>query len=121
MFGITGNANWLDTCSNMGYYFITKCQSRQAKRKINPGTKEKVICKKHGRVLCGKNWGSMQVLKSVTFNKTKAMLKKYLFIFVFALFAIQLINAQQVIKLYEGKAPGSENWNWSEATIEKTS
>ncbi len=63
----------------------------------------------------------MQVLKSVTFNKTKAMLKKYLFIFVFALFAIQLINAQQVIKLYEGKAPGSENWNWSEATIEKTS
>jgi acetyl esterase/lipase len=32
-----------------------------------------------------------------------------------------ILQAQQVIKLYEGKAPGSENWNWSEATIEKTS
>ena len=24
------------------------------------------------------------------------------------------VHAQQVIRLYEGKAPGSENWNWSE-------
>ncbi|MGV3594979.1 MAG: alpha/beta hydrolase, partial [Sediminibacterium sp.] len=29
-------------------------------------------------------------------------------------------NAQEVIKIYEGKAPGSENWTWSEAYIEKT-
>ena len=25
-----------------------------------------------------------------------------------------LLNAQQVIKLYSGKAPGSESWNWEE-------
>ena len=25
-----------------------------------------------------------------------------------------LVNAQQVIKLYSGKAPGSERWNWEE-------
>ncbi|MBO0951914.1 alpha/beta hydrolase [Fibrella forsythiae] len=27
----------------------------------------------------------------------------------------QLVQAQQVIRLYEGKAPGSESWTWSEA------
>lgn len=32
-----------------------------------------------------------------------------------------ILYAQQIVKIYEGKAPGSENWNWSEATIEKTS
>ncbi len=29
------------------------------------------------------------------------------------------IQAQQVIQLYPGKAPGSETWNWSEKTLEK--
>ncbi len=29
------------------------------------------------------------------------------------------IQAQQVIPLYPGKAPGSETWNWSEKTLEK--
>ena len=32
-----------------------------------------------------------------------------------------ILQAQQVLKLYEGKAPGSENWTWSEVYIEKTS
>lgn len=30
-----------------------------------------------------------------------------------------ILHAQQVIKLYEGKAPGSETWNWSEVYLEK--
>ena len=39
-------------------------------------------------------------------------------------FLLQMMGtlyAQEVVKIYEGKAPGSENWNWSEAYIEKTS
>jgi hypothetical protein len=30
------------------------------------------------------------------------------------LFFPSLINAQEIIKLYHGKAPGSENWDWQE-------
>ena len=29
------------------------------------------------------------------------------------------VQAQQVIPLYPGKAPGSETWNWTEKTSEK--
>jgi len=49
------------------------------------------------------------------------MLKKYSTLLLIVFFTIRVADAQQVIKLYEGKAPGSENWNWSEATIEKNS
>lgn len=30
-----------------------------------------------------------------------------------------ITHAQEVVKLYEGKAPGSENWTWTEAYLEK--
>ncbi|KYP15440.1 alpha/beta hydrolase, partial [Flavihumibacter sp. CACIAM 22H1] len=30
-------------------------------------------------------------------------------------------SQQKVLKLYQGKAPGSENWNWDEKYLEKTS
>jgi lysophospholipase L1-like esterase/dienelactone hydrolase len=33
----------------------------------------------------------------------------------------QAYSQQQVIKLYTGKAPGSETWNWEEKYLEKTS
>lgn len=36
---------------------------------------------------------------------------------VLFLLAASCLNAQQVIKLYPGKAPGSEKWNWSEAEM----
>ena len=36
-------------------------------------------------------------------------------------FTIGNTYAQQVIKLYNGKAPGSESWNWEEKYVEKTS
>ena len=29
-------------------------------------------------------------------------------------FCASIVNAQKVIQLYTGKAPGSENWNWLE-------
>lgn len=39
---------------------------------------------------------------------------------IFAILTITLcIQAQNVIQLYPGKAPGSETWNWSEKTLEK--
>ena len=41
--------------------------------------------------------------------------RKKLFFFAVLLFLIAVtINAQQVIRLYDGKAPGSERWNWEE-------
>ena len=49
------------------------------------------------------------------------MMKQSVFIILIALLSFQFIQAQQVLKIYEGKAPGSENWSWSEASIEKTS
>lgn len=39
---------------------------------------------------------------------------------LFLLALLQYAGAQEVVRIYEGKAPGSENWNWSEAYIEKT-
>lgn len=39
---------------------------------------------------------------------------RYIFSFFFLLF-INITYAQQVIKLYPGKAPGSESWDWTEA------
>ncbi|WP_245565325.1 hypothetical protein [Spirosoma spitsbergense] len=33
----------------------------------------------------------------------------------FALLISPLVKAQKVIKLYDGKAPGSESWTWDEA------
>ncbi len=38
------------------------------------------------------------------------------------LFAFTLnVNAQKVIQLYNGAAPGSENWNWNEAMLDSNS
>ena len=34
----------------------------------------------------------------------------------FLLFYFATLNAQQVIRLYDGAAPGSESWNWEEKT-----
>jgi len=34
---------------------------------------------------------------------------------VIILFCLAIVNAQEVIPLYEGQAPGSESWNWNEA------
>lgn len=53
--------------------------------------------------------------------KSLHMLKKLLLAVYLLLQLGTELHAQQVIKLYEGKAPGSENWNWSEAYLEKTS
>ena len=38
---------------------------------------------------------------------------------VVALFSLTVAHAQRVIALYEGKAPGSESWTWSEAESTK--
>jgi len=46
------------------------------------------------------------------------MHKSTLLIFTILYYAFT-IQAQNVIQLYPGKAPGSENWNWSEKTLEK--
>jgi acetyl esterase/lipase len=35
---------------------------------------------------------------------------------IIILFCLASVYAQEVIPLYEGQAPGSESWNWSEAT-----
>ena len=43
-------------------------------------------------------------------------MKNIIFIFLLALFS-NAIFCQQVIQLYNGKAPGSENWNWNEREI----
>jgi len=43
-------------------------------------------------------------------------MKNIIFIFLLALFS-NAIFCQQVIQLYNGKAPGSENWNWDERQI----
>lgn len=34
-------------------------------------------------------------------------------------FITGFVQSQEVIKLYPGKAPGSEDWNWSEQYLEK--
>ena len=40
-----------------------------------------------------------------------------LFAVCFLFFLPALLNAQEIIKLYPGKAPGSEQWNWEEKEI----
>src|SRR5215207_696763 len=43
-------------------------------------------------------------------------MKKRIFLFGFITFLYFFVNAQQkVIQLYDGPAPGSENWTWNEA------
>lgn len=43
-------------------------------------------------------------------------MNKFLFLFPVLLFSCTIITAQQkVIQLYQGAAPGSENWTWNEA------
>jgi len=37
---------------------------------------------------------------------------------VIILLCLVCVNAQKVIPLYEGQAPGSESWNWNEATYQ---
>jgi len=37
---------------------------------------------------------------------------------VIILFCLVCVNAQNVIPLYEGQAPGSESWDWNEATYQ---
>ncbi len=46
-------------------------------------------------------------------------MKKKFFIFTVLVFFIGLarVQAQQVIRLYSGKAPGSENWPWKEQNL----
>ena len=44
-------------------------------------------------------------------------MKKILFLFLFASVG-QLSFSQTKVKLYSGKAPGSETWNWSEASTD---
>lgn len=40
------------------------------------------------------------------------------FIVIFSLLIANLAHAQQVIELYDGIAPGSEEWSWEEGSIE---
>ena len=42
---------------------------------------------------------------------------KYLVVLIIG-FTYNIISAQEVIKLYEGKAPGSEDWTWTESVSE---
>ncbi len=44
-------------------------------------------------------------------------MKKYPFVFVLVCLAIQITQAQPVIRLYPGKAPGSENATWKEQDL----
>ena len=46
-------------------------------------------------------------------------MKNKCFILTVLVFLIGLaqLQAQQVIRLYSGKAPGSENWNWKEQNL----
>lgn len=43
----------------------------------------------------------------------------YLRLLCLFLLVTVFVQAQEVIKLYPGKAPGSEDWNWSEQYLEK--
>ena len=40
--------------------------------------------------------------------------KRFFFVWVLMLFTFLAGAQQKVIQLYEGAAPGSENWNWTE-------
>ena len=42
-----------------------------------------------------------------------------LFLFAFLLAGNQVVAQEEIIKLYDGPAPGSENWDWQEAYIEQ--
>lgn len=44
-------------------------------------------------------------------------MKKLLVVLIVILFGINGVYAQKVIRLYEGKAPGSEKWNWPEKDL----
>lgn len=44
-------------------------------------------------------------------------MKKILFILIVVFSCINGVFSQQVIRLYPGKAPGSENWNWPEKDL----
>ena len=47
-------------------------------------------------------------------------MKKILFVLAISILSSIVLQAQQkVIQLYDGPAPGSEGWNWSEAELEK--
>jgi lysophospholipase L1-like esterase/acetyl esterase/lipase len=48
------------------------------------------------------------------------MIKKRFLLIAYIMRNLTTVSAQQVIKLYEGKAAGSETWNWSETEKEKT-
>lgn len=48
------------------------------------------------------------------------MRQKFFLLLVLLISVANFMLAQGVIKLYEGNAPGSESWTWSEAYIEKT-
>lgn len=41
-------------------------------------------------------------------------MNKIILLIFFILVNVIVLNAQQVIQLYSGKAPGTENWNWQE-------
>ncbi|RYY22062.1 MAG: alpha/beta hydrolase, partial [Sphingobacteriaceae bacterium] len=44
-------------------------------------------------------------------------MKKINFIVILLLMNVLAVSAQEVIRLYKGKAPGSEKWNWDEKVI----
>jgi acetyl esterase/lipase len=44
-------------------------------------------------------------------------MKKYSLLFLLALVVLSYAQAQQVIPIYPGKAPGSETWNWKEQNL----
>src|SRR6185436_3148587 len=46
-------------------------------------------------------------------------MKKLFFLMIVALLTRPLIAQQKVIQLYEGAAPGSESWNWTEGENDK--
>ena len=47
------------------------------------------------------------------------MKKQFFFVTLALLLNIVLFAQQKVIQLYDGPAPGSENWTWNEAENDK--
>jgi predicted peptidase len=46
-------------------------------------------------------------------------MKKFFFLAVALLIVVSITAQQKIISLYDGPAPGSENWNWNEAVSDK--
>lgn len=46
--------------------------------------------------------------------KVSALIRSYVHTLFWVVCSTQCVYAQSIIKLYDGKAPGSEHWNWTE-------